>query len=667
MHATRAGRVAAIAGLLTALSLVPSGGGHASGQERSQEDTAGAFSLEGLVVTAAPTTLDEDAVSSHVTILGADDLRRFGDRSLAEVLRDVAGVHVVRGGSFGAVTSLFLRGGESDYTLVMVDGVQVNQAGGGFDFAELTTDAVERVEIVRGPASALYGSDAVTGVIHVITRSGSGPPVTSLSFQAGSFGRQDLSAALRAGTERASYGVSVARSVTDGIFELNNRSSMLLLSGTGRFLPDDRTRLEVNIRASDREYHFPTNSAGAVVDENAFTFSDGVTARISARRRVTERFSVETTFGLNEMDGGTDDAVDGPADTVGFFGFTSLDHFRRSVGEFRGHLLLDRVTITGGFEYEEERQRSFTESLSEFGPSSGRSASRRENLGYFAHATGEVAGATYQVGARLEDNQRFGTSATWQAGVATATPWSANGVLRASVGTAIKEPTFFETFATGFARGNPDLDPERSLAWEVGLEERVAGVVTFGATYFDQRFEDLIQYTFAPPEPGDPNYFNVAAARARGVELDADVQEGIWSGGASWSWVDTEVTDSGFDDGPGASFVDGEPLLRRPTWKGSFHAAVDLGRADVAARLRHVGSRHDRDFSTFPATPVVLDAFRLLSLSLDLLVVDGSEGGPDVALELRGENLLDADYQELFGFPTPGRGLYVGGRVTLGR
>ncbi|MDX1494126.1 MAG: TonB-dependent receptor, partial [Longimicrobiales bacterium] len=630
-------------------------------------DTTGAFSLDGLVVTAAPTTLEEDAVTRHVTVLGAEELRRFGDRSLAEALRDVAGIHAVRGGSFGAVTSLFLRGGESDYTLVMVDGVQVNQAGGGFDFAELTTDAVERVEIVRGPASALYGSDAVTGVIHVITRTGTGAPVTNLSFGAGSFGRRDLSADLRAGSGRASYGVALTRRTTNGIFELNNESSILALSGTGRFQPDARTRLEVNLRASDREYHFPTNSAGAVVDENAFTFSDGVTARVSALRQLTSRLSVEATVGMNQMDGGTEDAVDGPADTVGFYGFTSLDHFRRSVGEVRGHLRLDEATLTGGFEYEEERQRSFTESLSEFGPSSARSSSRRENLGYFAHATGALSGVTYQLGARLEDNERFGTSATWQVGFASPTPWSRDGVFRASVGTAIKEPTFFETFATGFARGNPDLDPERSLAWEVGLEERIGGFLTVGGTFFDQRFRDLIQYTFAPPAPDDPNYFNVAAARARGLELDVDVRRGPWSGGATWSWVDTEVTDSGFDDGPGATFVEGEPLLRRPTWTGSVHGAVQLGHVDLSARLRHVGSRHDRDFSTFPATPVTLDAFQLLSASADVVVVDGSAGGLSLAVEVRGENLLDTSYTELFGFPAPGRGLYLGGRVTLGR
>lgn len=627
---------------------------------------AEAFSLDGFVVTAAPTTLAEDAVASHVTVVDGDDLRRFGDGSLADALRDVSGIHVVRGGSFGAVTSLFLRGGESDFTLVLVDGVQVNQAGGGFDFAELGTDAVERVEIVRGPASSLYGSDAVSGVIHVITRSGRGAPVSTLSFEAGSFGRTDVTADMRAGTDRASYGISLARRATEGLSDLNNESVSTVLSGVGRFRPDDLTTLEVNIRVSDREHHFPTNSAGAVVDENAFTFSDGTTARVSATRRLTSRLTVEATVGMNEFDGGTDDAQDSPADTLGFYGFTSLDHFRRSAGEVRGHLRLDAAVLTAGIEHEEERQRSFTESLSEFGPSSGRSLSERDNLGYFLHATGNAGRVSYQLGGRLEDNERFGVSGTWQAGIATPLPGSAGAIFRASIGTAIKEPTFFETFATGFARGNPDLDPERSLAWEVGVAQSFTGLVSAGVTYFDQRFEDLIQYTFSPPDPADPNYFNVAAAEARGVEVDVDMSRGRVSGGLSGSWVDTKVTDSGFDDGPGATFVDGEALLRRPRWKGAARAAVDLGRLDVSARLSHVGDRHDRDFSTFPATPVALGAFQLLSVGVDLVAVEAEPGRPGLSLTLTADNLLDAEYRELFGFPTPGRGLYLGGQVTLG-
>jgi vitamin B12 transporter len=145
------------------------------------------FSLEGLIVTVSPTPRSREAVANHVTVLEGEELRSRGLRSVADALRDVSGVGVVRNGSFGAVTSLFMRGGESDHTLVLVDGVQVNRDGGFFDFSSLVLDNVERIEVVRGPSSALYGSDAMSGVIHVVTRTGRGEPRVRARIETASY------------------------------------------------------------------------------------------------------------------------------------------------------------------------------------------------------------------------------------------------------------------------------------------------------------------------------------------------------------------------------------------------------------------------------------------------------------------------------------------------
>lgn len=630
----------------------------------AQED---AFSLEGLVVTAAPMARSEDAVANHVTILTGERLGRLGGRPLADALRDVPGLDVVRGGSFGGVTSVFLRGGESDHTLVLVDGVQVNQAGGGFDFADLTTDNVERVEIVRGPASALYGSDAVAGVIHVITRTGRGAPRGSFTFEGGSFGRADWSADLQAGTERAAYSLSLARRATAGVLRLNNDHTQTVVSGRARLLADDRTSVGVTLRLTDREYHFPTDGSGAPVDANQFTYMDATTAGLSVRRALTNAVSVEALLGLNETDGGTDDQPDAPADTLGFYGFTSLDHFRRASGELRAHVSLDPAVLTAGVEYEEERQRSFSETLSQFGPSSGRSESERRNLAYFVHATGSMAALSFNAGVRLEDNDRFGRIATWQAGATWRAGGPARTLLRSAAGRAIKEPTFFENFATGFAVGNPDLEPERSASWEVGVEQPLFGdALTLRATWFDQTFEDLIQYAAVPPAAGGPSFYNVAKASSHGLEMALDARRGVLHAGASWTWLDTEVLDSGFDQGQGATFVEGERLLRRPTHAGAFRVGLDLASVSVSAEGRYAGARDDRDFSTFPASPVVLPSHTLLALGATWSVVEPGADRPGLSLELRAENLLDERYEEVLGFPAPGRGAYVGGRVSLG-
>ena len=280
---------------------------------------------------------------------------------------------------------------------------------------------------------------------------------------------------------------------------------------------------------------------------------------------------------------------------------------------------------------------------------------------------GDVGRATYQLGARLEDNERFGTSGTWQAGIASPLGGDGSPIVRASVGTAIKEPTFFENFATGFAVGNPELDPERSFGWEVGVRHRFATALTGGVAFFDQSFDDLIQYTAAPPAPGDPNFFNIAEADVRGVELQLDGSRGPVGFAASMTWLDTEVIDSGFQEGEGATFVEGQPLLRRPEWKGSVRGSLELGPAELSVALSSVGARADRDFAVFPAGAVTLDPYHLLSAGIRWQLAGGGDGGTRLGVRLRGENLLDETYQELYGFPAPGRALHLSVQVGLGR
>ncbi|MEE2669770.1 MAG: TonB-dependent receptor [Gemmatimonadota bacterium] len=626
------------------------------------------FSLEGLIVTVHPTRQQVREVSANVTVLEGMDLRAKGIATVADALRSVAGINIARTGSFGAVTSAFMRGGESDYVLVLLDGVQINQPGGAFDFSELDLAQVERIEIVRGPASALHGGEAVAGVIHVITRTGSGPTTGSLSTRMGSYGRRDLTATIGASSERAAYSISASRMATDGIFSMNNQHVNTVVSGTARLIPDDRTRAHLSLRLGDRRYHFPTDGTGKVVDTNSFTYADGSVASLRVERAVSEIVAVEALVGITSRNGGLDDAPDDMADTLGFFGFTSLDHFRRSSANLRAHLRINDIVFTGGWEVEHERQRSFTESLSPFGTSSDQSENDRLNHAYYAHATSKHQLFTVNGGARLERNERFGTFVTWQAGTTWKPFGSDHTRLRASTGRALKTPTFFENFATGFARGNPHLDPESSTSWELGIDRTIfGGTGEIRLTWFDQSFEDLIQFTFVRQTPTDPNYFNVAAANSRGLELQFGTQWRRISGSATWSWLNTQVTDSGLEEGPGATFVRGEPLLRRPTHNANFHVAVDLNnRIDVYGNVGVTGSRSDRDFSSFPATPVELQSYAVFSVGARWETFSSTKNLSHLVFDFRMENILDVEYQEVFGFPTPGRGLYLGLSLDLG-
>ena len=240
---------------------------------------------------------------------------------------------------------------------------------------------------------------------------------------------------------------------------------------------------------------------------------------------------------------------------------------------------------TLGLEFESQSQRSFNESLSAFGPSNGQSENDRWNRGSYGHIVTSTGPLSLNGGLRVEDNERFGQFITWQLGLTYS--FSASGHLRGFAGSAIKEPTFFENYATGFARGNPNLDPERSSSWELGIDQELLdGSLNLHATYFDQTFRDLIQFTFSLPDPTDPNYFNVAEADSRGIEASATVLLGAFAVAGDFTWTDTEVVDAGFDEGPGASFIEGESLLRRPrrVLSGSVSYTVDR-RATVSATL----------------------------------------------------------------------------------
>jgi vitamin B12 transporter len=638
----------------------------------AQED---AFSLQGLVVTASPTPRSADAIASHVTVLQGEVLHAEGVTTVGDALRFVAGVDVVRNGSFGANTSVFVRGGESDHALVLVDGVQVNQAGGSFDFSALTTDDVERIEIVRGPASALYGSDAMAGVIHVVTRTGRGSPRLRARVETAHYSepRDDAldglrwSADVSGGSDRFGYSASVSRERQEGILAFNNRFLNTVASANARLAPDERTQVALTLRMTERESRYPTDGSGRVVDRNQFGFGGETMARVTVARRVTDALELQASLGANQTDGGTDDAPDDPSDPDGY---QSLDHFRRAAGEVRASLSIRDAVLTLGGEVEQERQRSFSESTSAFGPFYGRSRSERRNLAAFAHVTGEGGVVSFNAGVRLEDNERFGTSGTWQGGVSAHLPHATGTRARASVGTGIKEPTFYENFAAdGFSVGNPDLGPERSLSWEVGVEHQLMDGVQLQATFFDQRLRDLIQYVFPAPTANDPNFYNVAEAITRGVELGADARIGRLDVGAWYTWLDTEVTDAGFDSGSGAYFVEGETLLRRPTHAVSGRASGAVAeRGRLHTRLAFVGSRADRRFDpvTFAPEREELSSYLLWTIGAEWKVAAGSAVAPGLTLSARVENLLDESYEEALGFSAPGRQLYLGLSMNVG-
>lgn len=622
--------------------------------------------LDDLQVTATRTPSPLARVPAAVTVLQGDDLRRQGLIFLADALREVPGASVVQNGSYGAVQSLFLRGGESDYVKVLVDGVPLNNPGGSLNLANLPLDDVERIEIVRGPVSVLHGSDAMSGVIQVFTRRGGERPAGDLAWRGGTLGNSDLRGRVAAATGRWRASLAGSRFASDGSYPFNN--DYLNANGSLRLDWDggDAGTVTLNARYGDALAHFPTDGAGVPVDRNQRVLDRDLLLGMRASRPLGERFVATADAWMHRLDSRFRDPQDDAADTTGF-GFASNRDgvlVRRGAGARLDWRAARSVTLTGGAGLERETEEQQGTTLSDFG--FGReeqrgdfTARRVTRHGYLQVLANPSDRVSVQAGARLDDNTAFGGFATWRAGAVwrPLPGWR----LWSAVGTGFKAPTFSELFAAGaYEVGNPLLDPERSRSAEFGIQ-RTAGRTSLGVTAFHQRFRDLIQYLAAAP--GEPTYGNLGGARARGLEATAalTVSDQLSLQGR-FTWLSTAVTDSG--SASSVAFRQGAPLLRRPSLSGGATVLASGLGARAAATVTWVGEREDADFRDFPATRITLPSYATVDLALEAPVTM-TAGGPAAVLLLRVENLFNASWEQAVGFPGRGRVLFAGGRLSL--
>lgn len=627
--------------------------------------------LEELVVTPTRLPTEPDQVVSSVTTLRGEDLRVRGVHFVQDALREVPGASVVQVGSFGGVTSLFLRGGESDYVKVLIDGVPANQAGGGFNWANLTTDNVDRIEILRGPGSVIYGSDAVSGVVQIFTRQGHPGLSVEGGGEAGTFGTINGHGAVLGGNSKLGYSADASRFSTDGIYRFNSDYGNTALSASLRALPDAGTDATVSARYNDSRYQFPTDFAGILSDSNQASSEEMLSLAADVGRRFSDRVDVRLTAGGNRTDGTFDDVPDSPSDTLGF-GFASHRDSRAERGGLDARVnaaVGDVVTLTAGAQVERESERQSGESTSNFGGIATTPDTpfdrHRTTLGYYAQGLLDLPGGlAVNLNGRLDDNSAFGTFFTYRAGAAYRLRSGTR--VRASVGRSFKAPTFCEQYCDApFVVGDSSLRPERATSWEAGIEQDlVAGRLSVWATYFNQRFRDMVVYD-ASGAAGDPTYRNGAAARSRGLETGVSVGMGSSaSASASYTYLSTLATD---DAGlPSATFAAGSRLIRRPEHSAEITVRGRvLGRAALGGSVSYTGARDDVDFRRFPAAVVRLPAYTLVNVTADVDVIRAAPGRPGLSGIIRVENLFNDRYEPVVGFTGRRRGVFGGAKFRF--
>jgi len=620
--------------------------------------------LGTVVVSASKVPRPASTLTQAVTVLSGEDLRARGVTRVSDALREVPGAMLVQNGSFGSVTSLFLRGGESRYTKVLIDGVPVNASGGFFDFSHLTTDNVERIEIVRGPASVLYGADAVSGIVQIFTRKGSDEPRASLGVRAGTFRSFDVDADATGDNALGQFSLGAPHHSTNGILPFNNQYRNGTLSSTVTLGHGTAGDARISARYTAAEFHYPTDFAGQPVDSNSYRTQHRLTVGLDAGRNLSTYAQARFLAGTNEVSDLTEDiATPCGASAPEHSAFRSRGYRRNAEGRL-SLFLPANATVTVGANYEREHERSSNGS----GPVGGATTqtdsfdASRHNLAYYSELLGNPDERfSYTLSGRVDDNSDYHRFATYRIGASAGVLSAVR--LRASLSTAFNAPAFNQLRPTLFTVGSPDLRPERIRSAEVGLATTSwAEPIRFSASYFTQRFSDLIQFVNGGPPSFKGSYANLTGASSNGYEGELALSPSSnWRGSASYTIVNPRVTEipPGYQGGDNV----GDALIRRPSHSGSVVAMYSRpASAGVSVALNFVGKRADTDFAQFPSPRVTLPAYTRLDISAELPISAQKRGG--LTLNARVENVLNKRYEDALHFAAPGRTVLIGARAS---
>jgi outer membrane cobalamin receptor len=644
-----------------------------AGETRQDLVLAPAPVRERVVVSA---TRGEATLSSLGVTADVLDRERIVERaaqSLLPLLQDVPGVATARTGQTGQQASVFVRGGESRFARVMVDGVAVNQPGGASDFGSALPFELESVEVVRGAASSLYGGDALAGVVSFETRRARAGERPSLRVEAegGSFDWQRYLGATSGAHGGLDWNAGVQRLTTDNEAP-NSRfeDTALALSAGARLDPRSDLRLVARYETSTAGTPGPTAYGRPDLDA-AFGRDDLVLSAQLRRSGPTVSQQLGVGYAL------TDQLSTNPVDsgcfvpewegTTGSYpncDFPNPEGFQnrsdRLVGSYQADLALgSRHLLTAGGELEHETGELGNRAEEPLRP-------ERTNFGVYLQDRMLLGSRAYlTLGGRVEKNGSYGTHAVPRAALAVRLRDGDDATtLRASAGMGVKEPSFFESYGESFfAKGNPDLDPERSTTFDFGLEQRLfQSRLRASATYFHHDYHDQIAYTVVDFTTFEGSYVNLAHTRAQGIELSLEARPlPALALFGQYTWTDGEILDSPSDFDP--VYAEGRALLRRPENQASFSAQWSAPRWGAGLTVVYVGERADSDFVGLglasdaayrnPAyTRVDARARVRLVSALEAFVV--------------ADNLFDAQYQEALGYPALGLSVRGGLRLRVG-
>ena len=597
------------------------------------------------IVTANRFAQPVSSVLASTTVVTREEIDRWQSKNLVEIMRRLPGVDIAQSGGIGQNASMYIRGSEARHTLVLIDGVPMAKPGvtGVADFNQIPVSIIQRIEFIRGPRSAVYGADAIGGVINVITQDNENN--NNLTVGAGSKGYQEYSGAINQNISDATrVTVAGAYQATNG-FNVQPDSSYSLDSDRDgwrnkSFWAGVEHQFDDTLSGFFRGYGYSANAdydsgyASGSDEQQIYNHTYDTGLRYSKddfASQLVASYQKYKVFNYASTEGRYDAAT------------SSLDDMEQRNLQWGNTLRVGQGMVSAGLDW---KQQKLTSAGTSFSTAQRESNDyKQDNTGAYVTAQQQIGTVTMEGAVRGDDTDDFGRHGTWQ----TAIGWEFVPDYRAtlSYGTAFQAPTLGQLY--GQKRldiaSNPDLRPEKSKQWEAGLEG-LTGPVSWRVTAYHNQIDNLIDYA-TDSNTFEGGYYNVKAATLKGVELNGEFDTGRVHHQITLGYLDARRD------------ADDEVLARRAKQQAKYQVGVNVHDVDVDVIYQYFGKRYDNNTSEYFATQRRLPAYSTVDFAVSYPVTSH--------LTVRGRiaNLFDKDYETAYGYQTPGREYYLNGSYNF--
>jgi len=601
--------------------------------------------LEDVVISAYKSNILYGQ-SSSVSIITSKDIEQGGYRFVSDALQAVPGLTLVQTSPLGGTASVYIRGAKTGNMVVLIDGVKVNDPSSierTFDFATLTTDSIERIEIIKGPHSSIYGSDATGGIINIVTKRGQGKPTVTLNLYGGSYYTTQQSANISGGDSYFNYSFTAGQFSAKGYSKAANPGNATkpfdddpffqqYAMGKCGFSPLQSLLIDAGFTA--KQSHIALDDFAQTDDHNSTEKRKELSGYTHIEHTITTFWKQTITVNASQIQRKYDDFDD---DGHGFDDFGQDNRYTGTIANaewLHTFTLKDINTLIVGASYEKEYAK-----VQDYLASS-KLTNDNATAGLFAQDHVTIANIFYcTAGVRADKNQIFGWQQSFTVSPAIVVP-VVKTKLKGNWGKGYKLPSLYQIYGDGgvLTAQNKDLKPEKSTGYDAGFEQPLFDILKINVTYFENKYRDMIDYDLST-WPG--KYINKSKVKTYGYESLVSFtpfKALTLSGGYTYLKAIDEETDT--------------QLPRRPVHQGNGSVTFTTDKLSLSVIGTYTGERKD-------SGNVTLDDYFIADLALQYALT------PQLTVSAKAENIADKKYQQVYGYTMPGRSFYIGLKAIL--